>query len=480
MEEERLRELFRETGIPQAPLPVGTYFDFLIDVVLRHSTNMGSPRCLGHMTGGLPALMRPLGNLLLGLNQNLVKGEAAATLGPLERQTLAMLHRLVYGFTEGFYQDHAQRNGSTLGVVTTGGTLANVTALWCARNAAFPATKGFAGIEVAGLPAALRAHGCERAVIVGSRLMHYSIEKAAGVLGLGSEGVLQVPVDGASRIRMRALEDTVARCRERGWRILALVGVAGTTDCGSIDPLDEMAELAAREGIHFHVDAAWGAPLLFSDAHRHRLAGMERADTVTIDGHKQLYLPIGISMLLFRDPHAARVVEKQAAYMLRQDSSDLGKVSLEGSRAGMVLFAHSALHVLGREGYRDLIDGNLRKARRLGELIAASDEFELLSPPETNIVLYRHLSRRAREACPEARATPDETARLNAHNEAVQRQQHAAGRSFVSRTTVTHLSRYPGLPVVAMRAVVVNPSTEEADLREVLADQAAIAARLDS
>jgi glutamate decarboxylase len=474
----RLRDCFRESRIPGEPEPAESYFAFLMETVLRHATNMSSPRCLGHMTAGVAAPLHPLGNLLLGLNQNLVKSEAARTLGLLERQTLAMLHRLVFDESDGFYQLHAQHRGSTLGLVTTGGSLTNLAALWCARNAAFPPSEGFAGVEVEGLPAALRHHRCNRAVVLGSHLAHYSIEKAAGILGLGSRSFLEIPVDGDDQIDLGALEAAIVHCRQHDWKIVALIGAAGTTDCGSIDPLEGLAEIAARERIHLHVDAAWGAPLLFSEAYRDRLRGIDRADTVAVDGHKQLYLPIGLSMLLFRDPTAARVVEKQARYMLRDDSADLGQISIEGSRSGVVLFAHAAFHLLGRGGYRQRVETNMESAGTFMRMVAASEPFELLCEPATNLVVYRHIPDRFRAACRAGRLTAAENEQLNAHNVALQQAQHARGRSYVSRTILTHLPRYPGVPIVALRAVLANPTIRSSDLEAVLQDQLDIAHEL--
>jgi glutamate decarboxylase len=327
---------------------------------------------------------------------------------------------------------------------------------------------------------ALRHHRRSRAVILGSHLAHYSVEKAAGILGLGSRSFIEIPVDGDDRIDLDALEAAIARCRRHRWRIVALIGAAGTTDCGSIDPLDALADIAAREGTHLHVDAAWGAPLLFSARHRAQLRGIERADSVTFDGHKQLGLPIGLSMLLFRDPTAARVVEKQARYMLRDDSADLGKISIEGSRSGVVLFAHAAFHLLGRDGYRRLIDANMESAGTLMHMVAAAEEFELLCEPATNLIVYRHIPQRFRSACRAGRLTVEDNEQLNAHNVALQQMQHSRGRSYVSRTILTHLPRYRGVPIVALRAVLVNPAIRRADLEAVLADQVEIAAELDS
>src|SRR5690606_17196367 len=130
----------------------------------------------------------------------------------------------------------------------------------------------------------------------------------------------------------------------------------GTTETGSVDPLHALADLAREYGTHFHVDAAWGAPTLFSSRHRHLLAGIERADSVTLDGHKQLYVPVGAGMLVFKDVKALSAVEHHANYVLRRGSRDIGKHTLEGTRAGMAMLVHSALRIIGRQGYELLID----------------------------------------------------------------------------------------------------------------------------
>jgi glutamate decarboxylase len=389
-----------------------------------------------------------------------------------------MLHRLIYGYSEEFYGRHVHENGSTLGIMASGGTLANITALWCARNSCFGPTEGFLGVEEEGLAAALRHYGYENAVILGSSLMHYSIEKAAGALGIGLRNVVKIPVDRRNSVDVCALDKAVEECASRRWRVIAIVGVAGTTDCGSIDLLAEIAEIAESARIHFHVDAAWGAPLLFSKRHRHKLKGIERADSVTVDGHKQLYIPIGVSMLLLRNSLAAKVFEKQAQYILRRDSGDLGKFSIEGSRPGTSLFVHAALNVIALQGYEYLIDENIRKAQTMARVIAESDEFELLSEPETNILLYRYIPQRWRSAVSWGRLTREDNECLNAFNEAMQKTQYEAGRTFVSRTKLSSLPRYRGTSIVALRAVIGNPLTGEEDIKAVLADQSQIAVKL--
>jgi glutamate decarboxylase len=391
-----------------------------------------------------------------------------------------MMHRLVYGCQADFYARHAGDCESTLGVVTSGGTLANLTALWCARNAALGPCGDFRGVEQEGLPAALRAYGYREAVVIGPESMHYSFTKAAGLLGLGEQGLLRVPTDGRGRMDMRALRGTVAACQARGARILALVGVAGSTDAGAIDPLAELAEVARAAKVHFHVDAAWGGPLLFSSKQRVRLAGIERADSVTIDGHKQMYLPLGIGLLLLRDPHAARAIEKHAHYLSRPGSADLGRRSLEGSRPGTSLFLHAGLHVLGRAGYAALIEESIRKASWLADRIKDLPDFELLAEPDSNLVLYRYVPAAWRDRLLGGDLTPADHDALNRFNERLHKVQRRAGRTYVSRTTLFHTRYGRGVPVVALRAVIANPLTTERDLAAVLQDQRALARGLAS
>jgi glutamate decarboxylase len=367
---------------------------------------------------------------------------------------------------------------STLGAVVSGGTVANLTGLWCARNDALGPQDGGAGVEQQGLDAALRAHGYEGAVVIASSLAHYSIEKSVDVLGLGARSLLRVPVDARGRMDLAEARRAVDDARRNRQLVLALVGVAGTTDTGAVDPLAEMADLAEQARIHFHVDAAWAGPLLFSAEHRRKLSGIERADSVTLDGHKQLYLPMGIGMVFFRDPRLARCIEKQARYIVRPRSVDLGKRSLEGSRPAMVLFLHAALHMVGQRGYATLIDNGIRQARHLARAIVRREEFELLGEPEINILAYRYLPERWRAAARSGALPPPANDEVSRFNERLQKAQRQAGRTFVSRTTLHHTAQAAGAPITALRAVIANPLTTERDLDAVLADQLGIAREL--
>lgn len=456
-----LLDRFVETRIPEEPCEVSNYLDRLQHDVVGHSTRTSSPRFIGHMTSALPSFMRPLARLVTAMNQNVVKIETSKSFTPLERQSLAMIHRLIFNRADDFYDEHVQEQTSTLGIVTSGGTVANITALWCARNRALGSQDSLAD-----------------AVIIGSSAMHYSFDKAADVLGIGARNLLKVPTDRNNRLDLTALRKTVEECRRQKRRIIAIVAVAGTTETGSIDPLHEIAAIAREAGAHFHVDAAWAGPLLFSRRHKHQLAGIEQADTVTIDGHKQLYLPMGFGMCILRDPRLARSIEKQARYIARPSSVDLGKRALEGSRPGTVLFLHAALHLIGHSGYEVLLDEGVRKTKYLADSIMKRSEFELLLDPEINILVYRYLPERFRQRAASCDLSDLDHREIDAFNVALQKAQRQAGYSFVSRTVISSTRYGTGKPVVALRAVIANPLTTETDIDEVLIDQLDIASRL--
>ena len=475
---ESLAERFADCTIPDEPAGIESFINYLEENVIAYSTRTASPLFIGHMTSSLPYFMREIARLVVAMNQNVVKVETAKALTPYERQAIARVHHLIYGFGREFYSRYAQRSDGALGAIVSGGTVANITALWCARNSSFPASGAGVGIAAEGLAATLDRHGYRRAVIIGSSQMHYSFDKAADVLGIGVSGIIKIPTDSQKRIDLNELRNRVAECRDQRMHIIALVGNAGTTDCGAIDPLEEMAEIAREEGIHFHVDAAWGGPLLFSDDHRQKLEGIEKADSVTIDGHKQLYLPIGVGMVIMRDPKTVQSIEKNAQYIVRAGSKDAGRYALEGSRPGTAIFLNAALQLIGRKGYEYLINEGIRKARYMANSILNRQEFELLLIPQINILLYRYIPEPWRDAASRGELDDAANEAINECNKALQEEQSGAGRTFVSRTTICSAQYGSDMPIVALRAVIANPLTTESDIDSVLNDQVSLAAKL--
>jgi len=472
---EEIEASFSNFAIPEEPTYVSDYTEFVKENLVAQSVHTAAPGFVGHMTSALPYFMLPLTRLMTALNQNLVKVETSKAFTPLERQVLAMLHHLIYRCPDEFYPPWIHNSQAALGTFCSGGTIANTTALWVARNRFFAPDATFRGIAQEGLAKALRHKGIDGVAVFVSERGHYSLGKAADLLGIGRDNLVKVKTAENNRIDLKVLRQECRRLLDQNIQPLALVGIAGTTETGNIDPLEAMADVAQELGCHFHVDAAWGGPTLFSDTHRQLLAGIERADSVTIDAHKQLYVPMGAGMVVFKDPTAVSAIEHHAAYILRHGSKDLGSHTLEGSRPGKALLVHGGLSIMGRKGYELLIDLGIERARTFAGLIRQHPDFELTSEPELNILTYRYCPAAIQQLL--ASAPLAEQARINALLDQVcqllQKHQREAGKTFVSRTRL-RMARY-GEAITVLRSVLANPLTTDEILVAVLAEQCEIA-----
>jgi glutamate decarboxylase len=471
---------FSDYAIPEKPIFVSEQAQFLLEKLVANSVHTASPSFIGHMTSALPYFMLPLSKIMIALNQNLVKTETSKAFTPMERQVLGMIHRLVYEQDGAFYRKWMHDPGHALGAMCSGGTIANLTALWVARNNAFPAEGSFRGIHQEGLFRALRYYGCEGAAILVSRRGHYSLRKAADVLGLGREFLVPVDTDNDNKINTDALREKCIELHRQKIRVMAICGIAGTTETGNVDPLDAMADIAKEFGAHFHVDAAWGGPTLFSRTYRDLMRGIERADSVTFDAHKQLYVPMGAGLVVFRDPALASAVEHHAQYIIRKGSRDLGSTTLEGSRPGMSMLIQSGLKILAREGYEILIDQGIEKARIFAAMIDDQSDFELITRPELNILTYRYCPESVQQAL--ELATPAQSEKLNTClnriTKFIQKTQRERGKAFVSRTRLEP-ARHEHFPCIVFRVVLANPLTTSDILADILAEQRELAKEED-
>ncbi|OEU69092.1 MAG: glutamate decarboxylase [Desulfuromonadales bacterium C00003093] len=466
---------FADSRIPEDPTFVSEYTEFVKEKLVAQSVHTAAPGFVGHMTSALPYFMLPLSRIMTALNQNLVKVETSKAFTPMERQVLAMLHRLIYDCDDVFYPRWIHDSGHALGAFCSGGTIANATALWVARNRLCGPDGDFKGSTQEGLFKAMQHLNCEGLAVLVSQRAHYSLAKAVDLLGIGRDNLVLLDTDDNNRLDMQHLREQYGRLQDRNIRPLAIVGIAGTTETGNVDPLAEIAEFAAERQCHFHVDAAWGGPTLFSDKYRHLLSGIELADSVTIDAHKQLYVPMGAGMVLFKDPSAVSAIEHHAAYILRHGSKDLGSHTLEGSRPGQSMLVHAGLSIIGRKGYELLIDMGVERAKQFALMVNEHPDFELMSEPELNILTYRFnpewlqscQGRMSTEMLGQVNELLDQITRL------VQKSQREAGKTFVSRTRLRS-EKYAGELINVFRVVLANPLTTAEILSSVLEEQCAI------
>ncbi len=335
---------------------------------------------------------------------------------------------------------------SASGVLTSGGSLGNLTALLAARQAR-------AGYDAWSEPGRDQP---PLAVLVSSAA-HYSIARAVRILGWGDGGAIPVAVDRAQRMSPRALDEAAAAAVERGVRVVAVVASAGSTATGAFDPLDELSAVARARGLWLHVDGAHGASMALSPTRRHLVRGIEHADSVVWDAHKLLMMPALVTGVLVREPRdAAATFAQQASYLFDGDRAaadddwNLGRRTLECTKRMMAFELHAALRTHGVALFRQVIDRLCDATSALAARIEAAPDFELALPPAANIVCYRHK--------PPGVAARD----LDAHQRRIRQRLVERGHFYIVTTELGGN--------VWLRSALMNPLVEAQDLDGLLAE----------
>jgi len=483
-----LSRIFNQTAIPEDPHLIKDVLSEIKEKIIAHSVKVANPYYIGHMTSAIPYFMILLEMIIAALNQNQVKIETAKASSFVERELMAWFHRLIFNRPDAFYERNVQNPRVALGNATADGTISNLTAFLVAREKAFPPDGEFPGVRIAGMARGLHHYGYSRGVLLVSSRGHYSIQKAANLLGLGEDNVLAIPVDGNHRMDVRRLAQKVKSLRKaKDTRIVAIAGIAGTTETGSVDPLDEMGDLAREAGTHFHVDACWGGSALLVDEYRPLLKGIEKADSVSVDAHKLLYCPMAMGLVLFENEKDLNTIKQSSQYVIRRNSVDMGRFTLEGSRPFDALKPWAALKIMGRDGYRLLLRSARDNAYALQEILERCGNFETLNTPELFILIYRfipgevkeqlvkwHSERGGTRSRRKIKILDRNIRKVNHVVNALNIKLHKALRqddtTFVSRTKLES-TRYRPQNIVVLRAVLINPLTDGTILKEIVDTQ---------
>jgi L-2,4-diaminobutyrate decarboxylase len=274
-------------------------------------------------------------------------------------------------------------------IFTSGGTQSNFMGLLLARDAT-AALRWNWHVREKGLPPE-----AGRIRFLCSEMAHFTVEKSAYQLGLGSQAVIKIPVDSAFRMDAQALGNVLEKMKRDDLVPTAIVATAGTTDFGSIDPLAEIAPLARQAGAWLHVDAAYGSALLLSKKHRDKLSGIELADSVSVDFHKKFWQGISCAAFVLRDADNFRHLELHADYLNPESHDEAGipnlvSRSLATTRRFDALKLWLSCQLLGREKFAAMIDRTLELAAYAAARIRQNQRFELLNEPQMGCVVFRY------------------------------------------------------------------------------------------
>jgi L-2,4-diaminobutyrate decarboxylase len=402
---------------------------------LARGQNLHSPHYVGHQ---VPAPV-PLAALFDFLGSVTNQVMAIYEMGPW---ATAVEHAVIDAVGErlGFQQNKFS------GLITSGGTLANLTGLLTARNVVLGDSwsTGLAGRRPA-------------PVLVAHADAHYSVTRSAGILGLGTGQIISAALDEHRRIDPNRLDDTLNGLRSRGIPIVAVSAASCATPIGAFDSLTDIAAVCRRHEVWLHVDAAHGGALAFSPRYRHLLDGIELADSVVCDAHKMMFMPALCAMLFYRNrEHRLATFHQEAPYLFDPAAPELseydsGIVNLECTKRAAAFGVWGVWSLLGTQIFTDMVDVTIDLAQQFHLMLTAADDFIPLHEPQCNIVAFRYLPRDLRDVAPE---------KIDALQLRLRRAVIESGEFYLVQ------SRIDGHPV--LRTTMMNPLTTVDDLHGLL------------
>ncbi len=405
----------------------------------RHS---GHPRFFGYVASSASPVGVIADFIASALNQNLTAWRSSPSATDVERMVVGWLGSLI-----GYGEDAG-------GLLTSGGSMANLNALYVAHRAKSPEQASNKGLWAT-----------KPMTIYASDQAHLSIEKAADVLGLGREQVRKIKSDENFRLDVRDLRERLASDTRNNLQPFCVVASAGTVNTGAIDPLAEIASVAREHQLWFHIDGAYGAPGAVDETVRARFAGIELADSISLDPHKWLYAPVDCGCVLLRDPAHARAAFSQgeADYIKVYEADEreafaFWDYGVELTRRFRALKVWMMLRYYGARRISGAISEDIALAKYLSRRIEAAEDFELLAPVELSICCFRYVPKVLSEMLERAdeRERAEINSALDSLNERVMYRVQRGGRAYLSNATLR--GRF------ALRACLVNFRTTRADM----------------
>lgn len=415
-----------------ADVDVAERFRALVARTLESGQNLHHPRYIGHQ---VPA-SSPVAALFDSVSTVTNQVMAVYEMGPWGT---AVEYALIRALCEKVGWD-AQASG---GVLTHGGSLANLTALLTARNSVFPDSWS------QGVP--------RNAVLVAHADAHYCVTRSAGILGLGTAQVVKAALDDRRRMDPDSLDRLLDRLSADGKQVMAVSACACATPTGAFDALTEVADVCRRYGVWMHVDAAHGGGVLMSRRHRHLLNGLDKADSIVWDAHKMMFVPALCAAVLYRNrAHRLATFQQDAPYLFDPSGADgaeydSGLATVECTKRSMGLGLWGLWSLFGEEVFEQIVDRVFERTQELHQLILESDGFHAVHQPECNILVFRHIPNSLTDA-------PRDT--LNRFQQQIRSRLVRSGEFYIVQTVIDGDA--------ALRVTLMNPMTSVDDLKHLL------------
>jgi len=414
--------------------------------IIKKSRHNGHPRFFGYVASPATPVGAFADLIASALNSNVTSWRSGPAATEIERTVVRWLGALIG------YDENAR------GLLTSGGSMANMTALMIAHRAKTGSEASRRGLWRSNAPM----------IIYASEQVHMSIPKAADILGFGREHVRLIGCDDQFRLNVNLLRKSILADVKAGLKPFCIVGSAGTTNTGAVDPLSEIADLAKEFALWFHVDGAYGAPAALDETKTPLFAGLEGADSVSLDPHKWLYAPLDCGCLLLRDEARARVAfgDEEADYIkvLEEDADEsfaFWNYGPELSRRFRALKIWLMLRYYGVRRIAAAITEDNALAAYLAELVEQAEDFELLSRPQLSICCFRYVPQALRLRSDGMPQDNDAIkAELNKLNEKIMYAIQRGGRAYLSSATIHDK--------FALRACITNFRTTRADIEQTL------------
>ncbi|WP_217646823.1 pyridoxal phosphate-dependent decarboxylase family protein [Halobacillus alkaliphilus] len=432
--EEIKQQLRPVMDIPESAQSLNEVLEEIKGPILKNSLHVSHEKSMAHLHCP-PLLPGVLAELMIGsLNQSMDSWDQSPAATYVEEELIRYLTETVK------YPVEAD------GVFTSGGTQSNYMGMLLARDD-FCLSQWNHRVQTDGLP----EHFTKMRVLC-SENAHFSVKKSISQLGLGEQAVIPVPVDENHQMDPDEVVRIVEDLESEGLLPFAIAATCGTTDYGSIDPLEDLAEFCKQKGLWLHVDAAYGGGLLLSQEHQHKLAGLERADSMALDFHKWLFQPISCGVFLLKNRKYLRLLSHHADYLNPAEDEEEGILnlvdkSIQTTRRFDALKVLVTLKTMGTSLLGSMIDRTMEVAQYAASELERRPGFKVINPsPEMSTVVFQY--------CPEDIATPGEL------NRKIQQQLFQEGRAVIAKTAVdgeTHL-----------KFTLLNPRTSENDVNEVI------------